>query len=250
MRKAQAEALMGLGLSDLAAEDQNKILSVNFGRPGEASRYLSDDTKLEIAMILMGHWLSRERFPADQEAYILALHKQVTRSKATTEVMILPDGSLVILVTHQAGYNWADFVSVNHCFIRWIDTLQQWQVEKVHFMSKMAALKAAQAAHPRDLDRQVEALFTTEPRAHKPRFGKLLNAVEEAQAWVKSGYIPLHERRGPSQAAIDAFNDLPALTSLRLSEDELFEAALHEVETGLPCIWDLHEMAARSAVRN
>jgi hypothetical protein len=223
---------------------KSKIMAISLGKPGEVADHLTQWAKDEITLLILDQWKSQERFPPGSETEIISNHKVRTwgslpRHQTGTEVIITPDGSVAVLVTHLSGFgSTIDFAKVNHALVTWNLYQKMWEVAKFHGTMKMYVLGDLQ--HDQiSVDAAIKALGTIAPY-ETLKFGRLDNALAEARRFALLGYAVV-EDIVPTKSQIRSFMGIPDIETLAPPEDLMLNAAIEMMEN-IPSILDLQQM--------
>lgn len=225
-----------LELRGFSDEEKSRILTIYFGEPGESARYLSQETKDEIALIVFGALKRAENYPPEQKEDILMLHKQVDSNNIVTDVMIARDGTVFIQVMHKAGYDLKSMPFVNHSWIAWDSDRKQWLFQGFHTMRKYQTLFNEFRSGKTDADSMISVVLRDSPWEEK-YFGSLKNAIKYARKWAKIVH-PTYDLKVTETAKIE-FREIPNEVSLDIDDVDLLETAMQWVEGELPSLHDL-----------
>lgn len=232
------------GMSD---EQREKVVTILFGGPGEPAKFLDESVKDEIALILFETWLEAERFPTESKGDLVALHKNKGQDNICTEIITLPNGSIVIQVQHLAAYDLKWLSLLNHSFIKWDSQKKMWVIE--NFLGLFKAAAAKESLNAGNGYEQVFVDVLNVPANKTKSFGRLDNAVAEARKNARRGLVLTRpEDIETTQFAKEAFNGVPDEISLEPDEDELLESAQKAVKVSMPGIYELMQKAGAEEV--
>ena len=253
LKKAQMAQLAEILFPD--EDERKRIWTLTFGEQGELGPYLGQDTIDDLAELLISVWQKTEWYPAEEREYLLSLHKHIHKGKNDTEVgvevNVMPDGYIIIFVSHMLGFGHAvDFCMVNHAMIVWEANTRKWLVHKFDSFLKMSLLGKVEPSQEGLLE--LEQLLANVSALRTKSFGKLENAMKEAFTYTRLGYISLKDK---SEYLVDlkkakaTFNAIPNLSGLEPDFDSMFNFALEEAKN-VPSLFDLDQMIEGAILNN
>lgn len=246
-------------------EEIAKETALIYGKPGEASKYVPQKIKDTFALMFADMWRDdylkknkEHQVEPGTEKQVLDLHKQIDNEQVCSEVVVLPDGKVIIQMMPELGYSDAYFPLVNHANLAWNPETKMWILNQFSFLNKLGLLEKQLEAGAEDAGEIIQQMLSLNPTEQKS-FGKLDNAVRAAKEFLKRGTGLASKRmiekkkekdqnahRKAIAEAEERFKEIPLLKSLEPDQDEVTAIAQQFVEDTLPSLYDWQKIYALS----